>query len=230
MISHGQTDTGRAFDFGKRAQDYDRWYTTPEGQAHDRVQKADVRHFLGPATSGMRLLDIGCGTGHWSGFFASLGYNVAGVDVAPEMIQVAHNRTMPGVATQVADARFLPFQDASFDVAATMTVLEFLPEPATALREMARCIKMRGRMLIGCLNRFASINQQRLAEGREPYISGQLFSPDELAALLRPFGKVRMIASEPGNGRNETASKAFRKAGPSRTELTGPLIIAEVQR
>ena len=228
MTSHEQRDIYSVFDFGKSARKYERWYTTPEGQTHDNVQKSDVRRFLGPAPSGARLLEIGCGTGHWSHFLALLGYTVAAVDSALEMIRVAHGRHISGVTVHVAEANMLPFPDAWFDVAAAITVLEFLFKPEAAVREMARCVKAKGRILIGSLNRLAPMNGQRLAEKREPYISGHLFSPDELAALLQPFGAVRMIASEPEeegkndlNGTGETES--------SRARLTGPLIIAEVQ-
>jgi ubiquinone/menaquinone biosynthesis C-methylase UbiE len=229
MISQGSLRMGSVFDFGKVARQYDQWYATPGGQAHDRVQKMDVRHFLGPAGPGARLLDIGCGTGHWSRFFATLGYTVTGIDIALEMVQFARGRKMSGVSVHVAEATALPFQNASFDVVAAMATLEFVTEPEAVLREMARCVTSSGRMLVGSLNRLADINRERLAEKEEPYLSGRLYSPDELAEMLRPFGSVRMIASESENDMRGKRPER-EEAGISGIPLKGPLIVAEVHR
>ncbi|MBS3822070.1 MAG: class I SAM-dependent methyltransferase, partial [Phycisphaerae bacterium] len=151
---------GSLFDFGPMAREYDRWYDTPAGQAHDRVQKNDVRRLLRPASAGQTLLDIGCGTGHWSSFFAEMGCQVTGVDIAPEMIEVARAK-VPECSFQVADAHDLPFDDGTFDAVAAMATLEFLPDPAAAIGEMVRCARKGGHLLVGTLNRLAPLNQHR---------------------------------------------------------------------
>jgi SAM-dependent methyltransferase len=218
------------FDFGPLAREYDRWYDTAAGQAHDRVQKADVKRLLRPASASETLLDVGCGTGHWSSFFAEMGYQVTGGDIAPAMTEVARARA-PECSFQVADAHDLPFDDGTFDVVAAMATLEFLPDPAAAIREMVRCARNGGRLLVGTLNRLAPLNQQRIAKGKPPYSSAHLLSPDELRGLLAPWGRVRMVASAPpGHGRHPLRSKRVvgRIAG-LRSKLDGPFIVAEVR-
>ena len=217
------------FNFGPLALEYDRWYETPAGEAHDRVQKEDVRRLLHPA-SGQTLLDVGCGTGHWSSFFAEMGYQVTGIDVAPEMIDVAR-RAVPECTFQIADACELPFEDASFDVVASMVVLEFLPNPTTAVQEMARCAKLRGSLLFGTLNRLAPLNKHRISKGKEPYASGHLFSPAELRSLLSPWGRVSMVASSPRRDERRPLlpKRILGRIAAHRRKLDGPFIVAEVR-
>ena len=64
--------------------------------------------------SGMRLLDVACGTGVASARAAALGARVTGVDFSSEMIAEARRRH-PAIAFESGDAEALPFPDASFD-------------------------------------------------------------------------------------------------------------------
>ncbi len=221
---------GSVFDFGPLADRYDRWYATGAGRAHDRVQKADVRRLLPRASSGERLLDVGCGTGHWSAFFAEMGYRVTGVDVAPEMVEAARTAA-PECSFREADAHDLPFDEASFDVVASMATVEFLTDPAAALREMARCTGPGGKLLIGTLNRLAGLNRRRLAEGREPYSSARLFAPSELRDLLDPLGRVRMLASSPRRPKRRPSLRwrSTGRTGIGSRPLAGPFVVAEVR-
>lgn len=216
------------FDFERVAEHYEDWYNTPAGIVHDATQKADLLHFLGPAEGGARLLDVGCGTGHWSRFFASLGYAVAALDLSRAMVKVARSRSPLDCAFLAADACAIPFEDASFDVVAAMATIEFVCNPSEALHEMSRCLRHGGKLIIGTLNRLASLNRERVAEGCEPYASARLYSPDDLLKFLRPFGKVRMKASAPEGVRTDGEfGEAERRRAVSGVE--GPFIIAEVR-
>jgi SAM-dependent methyltransferase len=57
---------------------------------------AQIMTFLPPPPA--RLLDLGCGSGWTSELFARSGYEVLGVDVAPEMIRIARRRTTESLA------------------------------------------------------------------------------------------------------------------------------------
>ncbi|GAI58552.1 unnamed protein product, partial [marine sediment metagenome] len=96
--------SSESFDFASLAKDYDLWYQTPEGKMYDQAEKSTVLKLLRPAKPGDRLLDVGCGTGHWSRVFADQGYEVTGIDICPEMSEVARSRDYPGCYFEIADA------------------------------------------------------------------------------------------------------------------------------
>jgi SAM-dependent methyltransferase len=95
------------------------------------------------ASPGARLLDVGCGTGHHLARYRRLGFEVAGVDGSAEMLALARAAN-PGVPLQRVDLQRLPFPDATFDVVLSIEVLRYLPDPALALREMARVLRPGG--------------------------------------------------------------------------------------
>lgn len=197
------------FDFTFLADTYDNWYDTPAGRRHDRDQKAAACRLLpGSPVVGSRLLDVGCGTGHWSRFFAELGHRTFGVDICPEMVAVARRRVAV-CDFAVADGTRLPFAERRYNVIAAMTALEFSHDPQALVAEMVRCTASDGIVLIGTLNRLAPLNRERLARRREPYASACLLSATELHDLLRPHGRVAMTGELPaGDAHLATAELA----------------------
>lgn len=191
-------ESSSLFDFGVLARDYDSWYDTPAGQVYDRQEKAAAFRLLPRPWPDARLLEVGCGTGHWSRFFAEQGFEVFGLDVSPEMVEVARSRKLPHCHFEIGDACHLPTGNSTFQVVAAMAALEFVSEPETAVAGMCRCVAHGGSVLIGTLNRLATVNRERVANGEEPYASAHLFSPAELRRLLSQHGRIRMDVSSAG--------------------------------
>jgi len=94
-----------------------------------------------------RLLDLGCGTGWTSAFFARRGYRVVGQDIAPDMIEYAHrNKTRYQAAALefvVSDYESLAF-DEPFDCAVFYDSLHHAVDERAALECVYRSLRPGG--------------------------------------------------------------------------------------
>ncbi|HEU0305158.1 MAG TPA: class I SAM-dependent methyltransferase, partial [Gaiellaceae bacterium] len=83
---------------------------------------------------------------------ARRGVRVTSVDQLEREIETWRELAgdVPGLTLEVADGRALPFGDASFDHACSISVLEHIEEPgdSEALRELARVVRPGGRVLV----------------------------------------------------------------------------------
>ena len=114
-----------------------------------RWSRPVAREFLGwrALPEGGRWWDVGCGTGALSETILSLAApgEVVGVDPSPAFVAFARDRVRDPRATfNVGDAQALRAEPAPFDAAVAGLVLNFVPEPATAVSEMARVTRPGG--------------------------------------------------------------------------------------
>ena len=96
---------------------------------------------------GMRVLDVGCGTGVVALTAARLGARVTGSDLTPKLIERAkENSHLMGldIAWDVGDAEELPYKDGEFDAVVSQFGHMFAPRPDVAVREMLRVLKPGG--------------------------------------------------------------------------------------
>jgi ubiquinone/menaquinone biosynthesis C-methylase UbiE len=110
-------------------------FTAP---AIDLVAEAAIR-------DGERVLDLGTGTGLVAQAAHDAGARVVGIDGSTAMLAVAH-RARPALQLVAADAIDLPFRPMTFDVAIGGFVLAHFTKPDTALFEVLRVLKPRGRV------------------------------------------------------------------------------------
>jgi ubiquinone/menaquinone biosynthesis C-methylase UbiE len=189
----GNVHSPSRFDFDAEAETYDQWYETPPGPMYDRFQKKAVSRCLPLNAQGRKLLEVGCGTGHWTKFFSECGFEVTGVDVSKSMIRIAQSKNIPGASFQIADAHSLPYNDNCFDVTAAITTLEFVRDAEAVLQEMARCTrKPSGKLVVGVLNALAGLNRSRQENSESLYAEARLFTPSQLRELLSRYGKTRL--------------------------------------
>lgn len=98
-----------------------------------------------PWTGAGRLLDVGCGSGRFLKQMALVGWQVAGVEFDPEA--AARARTVAPVIFEgdPAEAAFAPD---SFDVITAFHVVEHLPHPLPALRNMLGWLAPGGTIIV----------------------------------------------------------------------------------
>lgn len=102
------------------------------------------------ATAG-RILDAGCGPGHWADLLSAQGQrDVIGADASERFVSSARER-FPHVSLLVADLVALPIATASLGgVLAWFSIIHAAPEDVPrALAEFARVIEPRGSLLLG---------------------------------------------------------------------------------
>jgi SAM-dependent methyltransferase len=98
------------------------------------------------------VADLGCGPGAHARALAHRGYDVVGLDGSPRMVEVARARAARedlDVAFDVADvgAR-LRFADGSLGGVLAVLVIQHLGDPASFLREIRRCLRPGGGLLL----------------------------------------------------------------------------------
>jgi ubiquinone/menaquinone biosynthesis C-methylase UbiE len=92
---------------------------------------------------GLRILDIGCGTGQSRQLYADYAKEYVGADLADAALRRAQDK-FPRDRWVRCDARALPFESAYFDLVAYSSVLHHIADFETALREGFRVLKPGG--------------------------------------------------------------------------------------
>ncbi|MFI9202084.1 class I SAM-dependent methyltransferase [Streptomyces sp. NPDC053048] len=120
-------------------------------RSHGRRRAADSAAYLLPHLEPHhRILDIGCGPGSITADLAALvpHGHVTGLDAAEDVLAharvAARQRGVRNVDFTTGDVRALGFPDGSFDVVHAHQVLQYLPDPVGALREMRRVCRPGG--------------------------------------------------------------------------------------
>ena len=117
------------------------------------------RHFLNAPVfkkmvgdvQGLRLLDMACGEGYFSRYYAKAGAIVTGIDFSESQIaaaQAEESRTPLGIQYQVADASIMNnIESESFDIVISFMALMDIENYEGAIMQAARVLKPGGRFV-----------------------------------------------------------------------------------
>ena len=139
----------------------------------ERLREADA-HLLGEVT-GKRVLEVGCGAAMCSRWLAAAGARPVAFDISAGMLRHARaGAAETGIAVPLvqADAQFVPFASASFDIVFTaFGAVPFVEDSARVMREAARVLRPGGRFV------FATTHPLRWSFPDDP-------GPDGLTATM----------------------------------------------
>jgi ubiquinone/menaquinone biosynthesis C-methylase UbiE len=130
--------------YQKFAAHYDRFI----GPLIDGLRHIGMKMY--PAKPGMKVLEVGCGTGTNLMLYRQAGCFVYGIDRSPSMLEIARTKLGEEAEVQLGDALNMPYQDDFFDLVMAMFALHEMPGEIRPLvmREMIRVTKQEGRILI----------------------------------------------------------------------------------
>jgi SAM-dependent methyltransferase len=138
--------------------------------------------------AGMRVLELGCGTGYFTRELARSGADIVAIDVSPELLEIARaNCSGRNVRYEIQNASALSYPDAVFDSVVGSSVLHHL-EIEEALREIHRVLKVGGTIYFTEPN---MLNPQIAVQKNVPWVKRKLGdSPDETAFFRWPLRRL----------------------------------------
>jgi SAM-dependent methyltransferase len=137
---------------------------------------------------GMTVLELGCGTGHFTRELAHSGAQIVAIDLSPDLLEIAKTQhCAPNVRYEIQNAYELSYSDAVFDSVVGSSILHHL-EIEEALREIHRVLKASGAIHFTEPN---MLNPQIAIQKNVPWIKRWLGdSPDETAFFRWPLRRL----------------------------------------
>lgn len=201
IIEQNSGETGRRMKFYAKPADAnywtDLWMNLTATHPYDRELRGHLPHqlrstFIKWVRPGARVLEAGCGLGHFTVAASARGYRAEGLDWSEKMVQ--HVRGLfPHIPWHVGDVRKLQFEDGAFDAVYSPGVCEHFEEgPTPILAETRRILRIGGIAVITtpCFNQWLQDRPARFCSQDEP--TGEFyqyaFTQEGISRLLQRLG------------------------------------------
>lgn len=208
---------GAAYHFGIEH----RWVAKPFGRAifdTNTEMIYEAMGVVGRMPDGSAILDVPCGGGvALQGLRREQKVRYVAADISPAMLDRTRGRAraLPSVELVETDITRMPFEDGEFDLCVCFNGLHCLPDPAAAVREIARVLKPGGLLVGDCV----VLGERRRADAwmvaaRAAGIFGPTGTAEQVRGWLTEAGmKVRTLE-------RSGAVAHFVAAQPVRTPAT----------
>lgn len=140
---------GANFDLNWRSQQEAHYLHWTRGEPANQIQLAFRQHWLtfrelmGSGFGSGRVLEVGCGRGSLSAYFADAGYDCTLLDLSPTVIGLAREAfAAHGLVARfdVGDCRKLPYEDGSFELCFSIGLLEHFEDVGQVIAEQVRVL------------------------------------------------------------------------------------------
>src|ERR1700687_3298717 len=128
------------FDAHAAADDYNVFSEAANARLIDRFVR------LTGLKPGACVIDLGCGSGIFTYLLNQRGYDVAGLDISPKLLELAR-RKYPDLQFDEGDVEALPYKDASVDGVLLSGLVHHLPDAGRCAAEVRRVLKPKGRFV-----------------------------------------------------------------------------------
>jgi len=165
----------------KIASGYEMWYQNA-GRRADKQEKILLNWLLRFFPTAECILEVGCGTGHFTRWFEKgLGLQAFGFDLSHSMLSEAKALHTPRLVQ--GDAGKIPFPSKSVDIVVLITTLEFLADPMVVIKEAYRLARQG--ILLGVINKHSILGVQNKLSGGPVWDNAQFFTISKMKKMLR---------------------------------------------
>lgn len=203
------------------AKDYDRRY---EINDYSGIEEA-LLAFVGQPTG--RVLEVGCGTGHWLRVLSERGVSVAGVDASSNMLDYAHDQA-PRAALAQARAEHLPWSNESFDSVFCINAFHHFEDKAGFLAEARRVLGPGGKVMTIGLDPHPGVDYWYIYEYFEPVleIDKRRYPPSsQIRAWMQVVGFSDVRTSEVQHVPGQISARAAFEEGRLARGMTSQLAV-----
>ena len=181
----------KQYNFDNIASEYDKYYDSDFGKEVDKIEQNILEKLLNKLET-KNIVEIGCGTGHWTQFLSNQGFNIEASDISEKMLYEAKKKNINNVAFSIKNAEQLNYANNSIENIIAITSLEFVENQQKAVKEIYRALKPNGFFICAGLNLNSDLGKNK--SENEIYKNANFFTNNSLIKMLSKFGSPKISA------------------------------------